>query len=92
MVTETLKGHLGWIVEKKEVITAVCLGYGNRRTGHSITHGSRQQKGHEVCSPRGVASAEHCEEKTSTLISSKSAFFSLGSAPKTQRGIQKRLI
>lgn len=74
MVTETMKGHLGWIVEKKEVITAVCLGYGNRRTGHSITHGSRQQRGHEVCSPRGEASAV-CEEKTSTLISSKSAFF-----------------
>lgn len=74
MVTETMKGHLGMSVEKKEVITAVCLGYGNRRTGHSFTHGPRQQRGREVCSPRGEVSAVHCEEKTSTLISSKSAF------------------
>lgn len=74
MVTETMKGHLGPNVGKKEVITAVCLGYGNRRTGHLITHGSRQQTGHEVYSTRGVPSAAHCEEKASTLI----FFFSLG--------------
>lgn len=75
MVTETMKGHLGWILEKKEAITAVCLGYGNRKTGHSITHGSRQQRGYEVCSPRGEASAV-CENQHINLL--EKCFFSLG--------------
>lgn len=53
MVTETMKGHLGWIVEKKEVITAVCLGYGNRRRVTQLPMVPGNRKGMKFAHPEG---------------------------------------
>lgn len=74
MVSSNYKGPVRDL-EKKGIITLLCLGYANRRMGNSITRGSRQQKGREVCTPSMAPSAALCEEKANTVIYSKSAFF-----------------